>query len=315
VAEKRIVMTGGSGFVGQILQDGLRRRGYRVEVFDQFRGPLVNLLRRRHFGTSRSAPGQKAAHAVARIQRRLSRSLLGSPLVPPTTDHILDFRSRLAARFTGSDAVVHLAAIPHPRMPGASDTDFERINYEGSINVFEAARMAGVPKFIFASSGQVYGINKPVRIDQFPILESNYLPTAEDGQSAYGLLKVRFELYMATTCVPGGMQGIALRLEYPGFESHDPGNFYVSTSLDNLSLGVACAVENQSSFTSEAFNLIDGHVNERIVDIQAFLRERWPDVPNRTNGNESLLSVQKARQLLGYQPVRNGSYFPVTLVW
>jgi nucleoside-diphosphate-sugar epimerase len=315
VPDKRIVMTGGSGFVGQILQSGLRRRGYRVDVFDQFRGPLVNLLRRRHFGASRGALGRKTAHAVARVQRRLSRSLMGSPLVPPTTDHILDFRSRLAARFTGSDAVVHLAAIPHPRMAGASETDFERINYEGSINVFEAARMAGVPKFIFASSGQVYGINNPARIDQFPILESNYLPTAEDGQSVYGLLKVRFEQYMAATCEPGGMQGLSLRLEYPGFQSDTYGNFYVSTSLDNLSLGVACAVENRSSFTSEAFNLVDGHVDERIVDVQAFLRERWPDVPNHTTGNESLLSVEKARQLLGYQPVRNGSYFPVTLVW
>lgn len=52
-----------------------------------------------------------------------------------------------------------------------------------------------------------------------------------------------------------------------------------------------------------------------MVDIQRFVRERWPDVPNRSTGNESLLSVDKARRLLGYEPVRNGRYFPVTLVW
>lgn len=315
MSSRRVVITGGSGFVGQVLLDGLPRHGFAVDVFDQFRGPVVNLLRRRHFGTSRSTTVLRGAHQIARVQRRLSRMLLGGPLAPPTTDHILDFRSRLAARFAGADAVIHLAAIPHPHMPGATDVDFERINFQGSVNVFEAARQAGVPKFVFASSGQVYAINKPVRIDQFPILESNYLPTAADGATTYARMKVQFEQYMAATCVPGGMQGISVRLEYPGFQSNTPDNFYVSTSVDNLALGVARAVTNSASFTSETFNLVDGHVDERIVDIQRFVRERWPDVPNRSTGNESLLSVEKARQLLGYEPIRNGRYFPVTLVW
>lgn len=315
MSSRRVVMTGGSGFVGQILIEGLPRHGVQVDVFDQFRGPLVNLLRRRHFGTSRSTTVLRGAHQLARVQRRLSHLLLGGPLAPPTTDHILDFRSRLAARFAGCDTVIHLAAIPHPHMPGAADVDFERINYAGSVNVFEAARQAGVSKFIFASSGQVYGINKPVRVDQFPMLESNYLPTAADGATMYAQMKVAFEQYMTATCVPGGMQGISVRLEYPGFQSNTPDNFYVSTSIDNLVLGVVRAVRNTSSFTAESFNLVDGHVDERIVDIQRFIRERWPEVPNHSTGNESLLSVEKARRLLTYEPVRTGRYFPVTLVW
>lgn len=315
MADKRITITGGSGFVGQLLQSGLRAHGYRVDVFDQFRGPIVNLLRRRHFGTSSGAIGRRAAHFSARVQRRLSRSLLGSPLVPPTPDHILDFRSRLADRFRGSAAVIHLAAIPHPHLAGACDADFQRINYDGSVNVFEAARLAGVKKFLFASSGQVYGINKPVRIDQFPILESNYLPTRADGQSMYGLMKVEFERYMTTVCEPGGMQGLSLRLEYPGFQSATSTNFYVSTSIDNLVAGFVRGIENTADFTAETFNLVDGHVDERIVDVQAFIRQQWPGIPNHSSGNESLLSVEKARRLLGYEPARHGQYFPVSLVW
>jgi nucleoside-diphosphate-sugar epimerase len=313
--DRLVTLTGGSGFVGQILQSGLRARGYRVQVFDQFKGPAVNLLRRRHFGTSTGALGRKAAHAVARVQRGLSRRVLGSALIPPSADNILDMRSRLAARFTGSHAVIHLAGIPHPHMPGAIDADFERINYEGSINVFEATRAARVPKFIFASSGQVYGINKPVRVDQFPILESNYLPTRADGATTYALLKVKVEEYLAAACTPGSTQGVSVRLEYPGFQSTTPDNFYVSTSLENLVSGVACAIENTAPFTAEAFNLVDGHVDERIVDVQAFVRQRWGAVPNHSHGNESLLSVEKARRLLGYEPIKAGSYFPVTLVW
>jgi nucleoside-diphosphate-sugar epimerase len=104
-------------------------------------------------------------------------------------------------------------------------------------------------------------------------------------------------------------------LEYPGFQSETPSNFYVSTSVENLVSGVASAIENTSSFTAETFNLVDDHVDERIVDIQAFVRSAWPAVPNRSVGNESLLSVEKAKTLLGYEPIRKGSYFPVSLVW
>ena len=230
-------------------------------------------------------------------------------------DNILDFRSRLAQRFTGSHAVIHLAGIPHPHMPGAIDADFDRINYDGSVNVFEASKSAGVAKFIFASSGQVYGINRPTRIDQFPILESNYCPTLADGQSMYGWLKLKFEEYLAGAYVPDGPQAVSLRLEFPGFRSASAGNLYVSTSIENLVSGVVCALENSAGFAAEAFNLVDGHVEEGIGDVQAFLRSTWPAVPNFSKGNESLLSIAKARSLLGYDPIRDGSYFPESLVW
>ena len=313
--DQSVILTGGSGFIGQILQVGLRKHGYRVQVFDQFRGPGINLLRRRYLGTSRSSLGAAAARNVGRLQRRLGRALLGGPLLRPSADNILDFRSRLAARFQGSYAVIHLAGIPHPHMPGAIDADFQRINYDGSVNVFEAARTAGVARFIFASSAQVYGINNPTRIDQFPILESNYCPTLADGQSMYGFLKFEFEKYLAAASGNGKTQAIAFRLEYPGFRSETPENFYISTSLENLVAGFVCALEGRLGSPFEAFNLADGEVDTGIVDVQEFIRQKWPGVHNLTQGNESLISIAKARDLLGYSPIRNGSYFPVSLVW
>jgi len=315
LSKKVVTITGGSGAVGQLLQVGLRQRGYRVRVFDQFRGVPINVLRRHYLGASRGPIGRAAAQGIRWMQRQISRGLLGGPLLSPSVDNILDFRSRLADRFKGSHAVIHLAGIPHPYMPGAIDADFERINYDGSVNVFEASRIAGVAKFIFASSGQVYGINRPTRIDQFPILESNYCPTPADGQSMYGWLKLKFEEYLASACTPGGIQGISLRLEYPGSQSASPANFYVSTSVENLVSGVVCALENSAGFPAESFNLVDGHVDEGIVDVQVFLRSTWPGVENFSKGNESLLSIAKARALLGYDPIRNGSYFPESLVW
>jgi hypothetical protein len=64
----------------------------------------------------------------------------------------------------------------------------------------------------------------------------------------------------------------------------------------------------------EVFNLADRHVDERIADIQEFLRRNWPDVPNHTSGNECLLSTEKARSLLGYDPKPGGTYFSLSVM-
>jgi len=273
----------------------------------------VNLLRRRYLGTSQSALGLKCAQRLRSLQRRVEPALIETGVLRPSCDDILDFRSRVAERLRGSYAVVHLAGIPHPRMPGAIEADFRRINYEGSVNVFEAARDAGVSKFVFGSSGQVYGINNPVRIDQLPILESNYCPTLEEGQSVYGWLKLEFERYMEQAAANGSMQSLALRLEFPGMRSRTPANFYASTSIENVVAGFVGALEAPPSFGFEALNLADGEVDREIVDVQESIRQHWPEVPNHTTGNEGLLSIAKARSLLGYRPVRDGRYLDVSL--
>ena len=238
-----------------------------------------------------------------------------TPLMPRTPDHILDLRSRLADRFRGSDVVIHLAGLPHPGFRGASAPDFQRINYDGSVNVFEAAREAGVRKFVFASSAQVYRINNPVRVDQFPILESNYCPDLSEGQSHYGWLKLEFEKYMADHCAAGAMQGVALRLEMPGLRSTFVENMYISTSVENLLQGFLRAIDADLDSGFEAFNLADATVEPGIVDIQKFLAEKWPNVPNQTSGNQCLLGVEKAGRLLKYDPKPGGTYYDFFAVW
>jgi nucleoside-diphosphate-sugar epimerase len=315
VSEGTITVTGGSGFVGQLLRRGLRERGYQVEVFDRMRGPLVNLLHRIWLGANSPREEIQRARRLRALQARAEKTLARAGILHPTSDDILDLRSRLADRFRGSRAVVHLAGLPHPYVPGAAPSDYRRINFDGAANVFAAAQDAEVPKFIFASSGQVYGINNPVRVDQFPILESNYLPTLDDGQSPYGALKAEFERHLADAAPNGTTQAIALRLEFPGVRSPGAMNLFVSTSIENMVAGFTRAIEAELESPFDAFNLVDGHVDPGIVDIQEFLREHWSQIPNHTEDNESLMSVEKARRLLGYDPVREGTYYPFQLIW
>ena len=309
MSSKVVTITGGSGFVGQMLQSGLNDR-YEIRVFDRLRGPLVRILHRKYFGTSTGRVGRAFSYRLRRGLGLVERGLIRTGIIRPTTDDILGFRSQLVRRFRGSYAVIHLAAIPHPFFNGAVASDFQRINYDGAVNVFEAAREAGVRRFVFASSGQVYGINRPIRIDQFPILETNYCPTLDDGQNLYGFLKLEFERYLEGACrEKDGIQAVCLRLECPGIRSTFPDNFYISTSIENTVAGFGAALEADLSAGFEVFNLADAHVDEKIVNVQEFLKNNWPSVPNHTNGNECLLSTEKARKTLGYQPQKNGTYF------
>jgi nucleoside-diphosphate-sugar epimerase len=311
-----ITITGGNGFLGRLLQAGLRNQGFQVEVFDQMRGPLVNFLRRRYVGTSHGFAPLVMAVFLRRSFRLTERILTRAGILRVSGDDILDHRSRLVDRFRGNYAVIHLAALPHPNVPGATESDFQRINYEGSVNVFEAAQEAGVPRFIFASSGQVYGINKPVRIDQFPILETNYIPTLADGQNTYGHLKREFERYLEQACARlKSIQAVSLRLEFPGVRSTFPWNLYISTSIENTVAGFVAALEAEQNFGFDIFNLADNHIDENIINIQKFLQQNWPNVPNYTRGNECLLSTEKARSMLGYSPKPGGCYFSFPVMW
>jgi nucleoside-diphosphate-sugar epimerase len=313
--KKTITITGGSGFVGRILQSGLRRQGYDIEVFDPMKGFLVDLLRRRYLGTSSSFLSRSLAPKIRHTLTRAERLLVNTGVIRPASDDILDPPASLVDRFRDSHAVIHLAAIPHPHVPGMTAADFRRINYEGSINVFEAARAAGVEKFLFSSSAQVYNINNPQHIEQFPVLETNYLPMIDEGQSHYGFYKGEFERYLSHRCTGNSIEAVAFRLEFPGARSVFPWNYYISTSVENTVSGFVLGLETEISTGFDVFNLADQYVEKKIVDMQEFLRTHWPGIPNHTTGNECVLSTEKARRVLGYEPKPGGTYYSFDVMW
>ncbi|MFA5268010.1 MAG: NAD(P)-dependent oxidoreductase [Methanoregula sp.] len=313
--KKTITITGGSGFVGGVIKSGLRNQGYDIDIFDPMRGVLVDMLRHRYLGTSSSRLSRSLAPKIRQAQSRAERLLVKTRLIRPTSDTILDTPDHLTERFKNSYAVIHLAALPHPNVPGMTAADYQRINFEGSVNIFRAAQAAGVKRFIFASSAQVYNINKPFHIEQFPILETNYLPTIAEGQSPYGFLKGEFERYLAQHCNGHDMQAVALRLEFPGVRSLYPWNFYISTSVENTVNGFVRALETDIPSGFDAFNIADQYIDPTIVDIQDFLKKDWPDIPNHTTGNECLVSTEKARSVLGYNPKTGGTYHSFRVMW
>jgi uronate dehydrogenase len=101
----------------------------------------------------------------------------------------------------GVDAVIHLGGL-------AGEAPWERIlevNINGTHNVFEAARRAGVPRVVFASSNHAVGFHTP---DEFPLPETvTALP-----DTYYGVSKVAGEALGALYAERYGMDVISIRI-------------------------------------------------------------------------------------------------------
>lgn len=131
MAYKHVLVTGGAGFIGSnFVHHLLKRYDYRVTVLDAltYAGNPDNL--RDVFGHS----GLRFAHA-----------------------DICDAEAVRKVFATGVDAVVHFAAESHVDRSISGPMDFTRTNVVGTHTLLEAARAAGLSRFVHISTDEVYG--------------------------------------------------------------------------------------------------------------------------------------------------------------
>jgi UDP-glucose 4-epimerase len=122
----RILVTGGAGFIGSHLVDALVAAGERVTVLDDFStGERGNL-----------------GHQPASHVRLVAGSILDETAIE---DALAD-----------CDRVYHLAVQCVRRSLGAPRQSHD-VNATGTLNVLESARRAGIRRFVYCSSSEVYG--------------------------------------------------------------------------------------------------------------------------------------------------------------
>lgn len=131
VAKPRAVVTGAAGFIGSHLVERLLADGHRVIGIDDLSiGRRGNL----DFARAAEADGRFAFHR---------RDIAADPI-----DDIID----------DAQWLFHLAAladiVPSIQRPLA----YHRANVEGTVRVLEAARQAGVKRFVYAASSSCYGV-------------------------------------------------------------------------------------------------------------------------------------------------------------
>ena len=209
----------------------------------------------------------------------------------------------------GRDAVVHLAAIPASEIR-TEETTF-RTNMLSTYNVFEAARLLGLPRVVWASSETILGL-------PFEREQPAYAPIDEEHpaypESSYALSKLLSEELGRQLQRWTGAPYVALRFsnimephDYEDFPSYwdDPSlrRWNLWGYVDARDVAESCRLALDSDVGAEHFIVAaaDTVMNRPSRELMA---EVYPSVPYQpTSGDfDTLLSIDKARKLLGFEP-------------
>jgi len=185
---KTVVVTGGAGFIGSHLVDGLLARGYTVRVID-------------NLATGRR---ENIAHVLDKIEF--------------VEDSILN-DDALKRVFTGADYVFHEAAIPSVPKSVKNPLASHEANSTGTLKVLLAARDVGVKRVVYATSSSVYGDTKI-----FPTPET----VPPNPLSPYALQKFTGEKYTTLFYKLYGLETVVLRYFNVFGPRQDPNSEYAA---------------------------------------------------------------------------------------
>jgi uronate dehydrogenase len=141
--------------------------------------------------------------APGRVLRLLDVTPIRAPFEPgeeAMTASVTDMAAMTAA-CAGADAVIHLGGIP-------SEAPWDRIldvNINGTYTVFEAARRAGVPRVVFASSNHAVGFSPR---ESFPVPDD----ASPAPDTYYGVSKAAGEALAALYARRYGMDAVCVRI-------------------------------------------------------------------------------------------------------
>src|SRR5690606_35492094 len=129
-----------------------------------------------------------------------------------------DIREVEASDLVGYDAVVHLAELSNDPLGELKPDVTYRINHEGSVRLARAAKEAGVPRFVYASSCSVYGVGPSdhatedspvnpqtayarckvlVELDVGALADADFAPTFMRNATAFGASpRMRFDIVL-----------------------------------------------------------------------------------------------------------------------
>ena len=209
-----------------------------------------------------------------------------------------------------ADAVVHLAAIPAPNILPNGETF--RINMMSTYNVFSAAATLGLEKVVWASSETLIGI-------PFETRDPEYAPIDEEHprlpEFHYALSKLvgeviadQFNRWHNLPCLGLRISNIMEPHDYQRFLGwqDDPmiRRWNLWGYVDSRDVAQAARLALESDLTTAENFLVaaaDTCMSRPSLDLMA---EVFPDVPIKrpVEGNETLLSIDKAKSKLGYSP-------------
>lgn len=266
----KLVVTGGSGKTGRWVVEDLRDNGHDVINVDL------------------SHDGSQSGLCV-----------LADLTEPEQTDEVI----------SGSDAVVHLAAIPAPGI--RSEPETFRINTISTYNVFAAAVASKAQRVIWASSETVLGLP----FDTPPLFAPVDESIERRPESSYALSKVVGEEMAVQFSRRSGIPFLGLRfsniMEPTDYESFpdfwdDPllrkWNLWGYVDVRDVAQSIRAGLDADISGAEVCIVAAADTVMKR--SSAELMAEIYPEVPMKRNveGRETLLAIDRARDVLGYSP-------------
>jgi nucleoside-diphosphate-sugar epimerase len=267
----RVVVTGGAGKAGRAVVRDLLEHGYDVASVDLARNPeLTN----------------------------------GQQMVADLTDY-----GETVDALKGADSVVHLAAIPAPGLK--PDELTFRVNTTSTYNVFAAAPLLGLDRVVWASSETTLGLPFERERPRYAPIDEEHPPLPE---FSYALSKLVSEEMARQFSRWHGIPYVGLRFsnvmephdyeQFPGFwDDAQLRRWNLWGYVDARDVAQSCRLALEADLAGAEIFIVaaaDTVMNRPSAGLMA---EVYPDVELRDVAElGTLLSIDKARRLLGYEP-------------
>ena len=304
ISNKKILVTGGAGFIGSNLCEALLQMNNTVVCLDNF------------------ATGKRENIAPLLTNKNFS-------LQQGDIRNLEDCKKAVA----GVDYVLHQAALGSVPRSIKDPITSNQVNVSGFLNMLVASRDAGVKRFIYAASSSTYGDSEAM-----PKVEE----VIGKPLSPYAITKYVNELYAGIFSNTYGLQTIGLRYFNVFGRKQDPNGAYAAvipkfvsalmegdspvingdgsysrdfTYIDNvIQANILCMLTNNPEAINTVYNVAYGDRNT-LNDLMGYLKEYLssfdPKIasvavingPNRAGDiPHSHASVEKAKKLLHYNP-------------
>ena len=300
---KRILLTGGAGFIGSHVAEALIRRGAVLSIVDNLDDFYALSRKQLNLKEIRESGNFDFFEADVRDAAALRR----------------------VAEQVRPEIVIHLAARAGVRPSIEQPALYESVNVAGTVNVLEVAREFKVERVIFGSSSSVYGLTNSIPFSEDDLKTRPISPYAATKLSAELMCYTYAHLYALTTIclrfftVYGPRQRPDLAIHkftalidagkpIPVYGDGSMGRDY--TYVDDIVAGVVASLEYaaEPKLPFEIFNLGNCHP-VRLAELIALLetatgkkalQQRLPlqpgDVPI------TWANIERAKRLLGYSP-------------
>ncbi|OGN08882.1 MAG: hypothetical protein A3C61_02425 [Candidatus Yanofskybacteria bacterium RIFCSPHIGHO2_02_FULL_39_10] len=285
---KKVIVTGGAGFIGSNLVDALVERGFDVHIIDNLSG------------------GKRE-----NINKKAKFHLLD----------IVDLKS-IKPIFKGADYVFHLAALPRVQYSIENPAITNKTNVEGTLNVLIASHESRVKKVIYSASSSAYGDQKimPLKENMLASPKSPYGLQKYLGElycrtwsQVYGLPTVSlryFNVYGPRNNPDGAyalviakflkqrIEGKPMTITGDGEQTRD------FTNVKDVVMANILAMESDKVVGGEVMNIGAGK-NQSIKQIADLIGGPIIYIPARLEPHDTLADNSLAIKFIGWKPTVN----------